>query len=416
MVEYKAEILAVGTELLLGQIANTNAQWLSEQLADHGISVYFHGVVGDNLERVRSTFELASKRSDLIIVTGGLGPTDDDLTREAFQLLTNKKLTEDQLAMEKITNFFLKANRQMTPNNRKQARVFDDAIVLQNETGMAPGMIVEYKGSIWVFLPGVPREMKSITANHVFPYLKEKLELNTVIQSRMLRFIGIGESQLEHDLKSLIDAQHNPTIAPLASEGEVALRLTARAKTKVDANKLIEGSEVQIMDLVGDYFYGYDDVTIQEKVFHLLKNKNWTISSAESLTGGKFADEFVSISGASAVFNGAVVSYATEAKKNLLEVDSNTIDQYGTVSKQCAEEMAHNVKGKLNSTLGISFTGVAGPESVEEKSVGTVFISVSGIDTVDTKEFHFQGNREGIRNRTVKKGFELLYKYIQNLK
>lgn len=414
MTEYKAEIIAVGTELLLGQIANTNAQWLSNQLADRGIDIYNHHVVGDNLDRVKSTFELAGSRSDIVLVTGGLGPTEDDLTREAFQSLTNKDLIEDKEAMNKISSYFVRNNRTMTPNNKKQALVFGDSLVLQNSTGMAPGMIVEHNRTIWIFMPGVPREMKSITEEHVIPYLEKNLNLEMVIQSRMLHFIGIGESTLEYRLKSLINEQQNPTIAPLASDGEVSIRITAKAQTKQVANVLIDEMEKKVLKEVDTYFYGHDDTTIKDRVFELLKEKGQTIGVAESLTGGKFSDEFVSIKGASAVFKGGFVSYSVDSKREILGVRSEVIDHYGTVSEPCAKEMAENAKQKLNATFGISFTGVAGPTESEGKKVGTVFISIfSSSSTKITKEFHFEGNREGIRNRAVKKGFELLYHLLK---
>src|SRR5690625_1193594 len=219
--QFKSEIIAVGTELLLGQIANTNAQWLSKELAKYGINVYQHVVVGDNLSRVLNAFKLAHERSDIIIVTGGLGPTDDDMTREAFQAMTGMEVIEHTASMEKIKAFFEKQKSVMTPNNRRQARVFEGAEVLHNQTGMAPGMITTYEGKTWVFLPGVPREMKSLSRNDVFPYLQKLTGQEEIIQSTILKFIGIGESALEHDLQDLIKEQFNPTIAPLAQSDGV---------------------------------------------------------------------------------------------------------------------------------------------------------------------------------------------------
>ncbi|WP_138414713.1 competence/damage-inducible protein A [Aquibacillus sediminis] len=414
MSKYKAEIIAVGTELLLGQIANTNAQWLSKRLADYGMNTYYHVVVGDNLERVTATLEQAGKRSDIVFITGGLGPTDDDLTREAFQRLSQQQLVEHQGSLDKITEYFTKNNRHMTPNNRKQSLVFQDAHVLANDVGMAPGMIVEYNQVLWVFMPGVPREMKAITDHQVLPYLDKKLQLNAVIQSRMLRFIGIGESQLEHHLKPLIDAQHNPTIAPLASEGEVAIRLTAKANTKTEALQLLDQAESKVQNHVGDYFYGYDEEVIQEKVVQMLEHNSMTIAAAESLTGGKFTDTLVSVSGASNVCKGGIVSYTTDVKQNILNIPKEIIIQDGTISEACATLMAQNVQKTLNTDIGISFTGVAGPSEVEQQPVGTVFIGLyhqSG--KLIVKKFNFQGDREAIRNRAVKKGLELIYQFCQ---
>lgn len=414
MKELKAEVIAVGTELLLGQISNTNAQWLSERLAEQGISVYFHGVVGDNLARVEKTFELAQGRSDMVFVTGGLGPTDDDLTREAFQQISGLKIKEDPTSMEKIAAYFNKSNRMMTPNNRKQARVFENSKVLNNTVGMAPGILVSHHGVTWFFMPGVPKEMKQITKEHIFPYLKEKFNLDTVIRSRMLNFIGIGESQLEHQLKSLIESQRNPTIAPLAKEGEVAIRLTANAESNEKADAIIQATEDKILEVTGSYFYGYDEVTIEEKVAQLLKDRRKTIAAAESFTGGGFTEKLVSMKGASQVCRGSVVSYAPFVKENILRVSSDTIATFGTVSEQCATEMAKNVSELTESDIGISFTGEAGPESAEDKPVGTVYIGIAAKGAEPTvHKFEFSGGRNVIRSRSVKKGFELLYHFLK---
>ncbi|MDX8047004.1 competence/damage-inducible protein A [Gracilibacillus sp. S3-1-1] len=410
MKDVKAEIISVGTELLLGQIVNTNAAWMSEQLADHGISVYYHTVAGDNFERLARIFQEAETRSDLVFVTGGLGPTEDDLTREAFQHISGLEIVEDQDTLNKVSAYFNNHKREMTPNNRKQAHVFDGANVLRNSVGMAPGMLVEHNNTIWIFMPGVPNEMKAIMSEEVLPTLHELLDLNMVIKSRMLRFIGIGEAQLEHELQQLISEQTNPTIAPLAGVGEVALRLTAKADTSVLAEQLIDQLEEQIKEKVGRYLYGYDERNVEQLVFDLLKQHQLTIASAESLTGGAFASKMVGENGASQVFNGAAVVYQPTSKVNALGISEELIDKHGTVSKQCAEAMALNVKQTYQSKLGISFTGVAGPNSIENQPVGTVFITICDEqDQFQTERFQFSGDRQIIRNRAVKKGFELLY-------
>lgn len=411
---YSAEIVAVGTELLLGQISNTNAQWISEKLADVGIHVYFHSVVGDNLERVKDVFQQAARRSDIVLVTGGLGPTDDDLTREAFQKMTGFETIEDKNSMEKIEAFFKKNNREMTANNRKQSLVFEGANVYSNQVGMAPGMNIAYQGVQWFFMPGVPKEMKSIMEQSVLPDLKAMFSLSTTIRSRMLRFIGIGESQLEHDLHELIEQQSNPTIAPLAAEGEVALRLTAKAESEQEAFRLISETEKKVFSIVEKYYYGQDEETLSGKIIQLLKDKNWKIAAAESLTGGKFSDSLISVPGASEAFNGSVVSYTAEAKINLLRVPATVIETEGTVSGGCAKEMAVNIKQLTGSEFGISFTGVAGPDSIEGKEVGTVYIALHTMtgDTVINR-YQISGDRETIRNRAVKKGLELLWKQLK---
>lgn len=411
----KAEIIAVGTELLLGQISNTNAQWLSERLAEHGVDVYYHSVVGDNLQRVTDVFKLAEKRSDLIIVTGGLGPTEDDLTRDAASSVVNRALYEDKPSLERIAAYFEKNNRTMTPNNRKQALVFEGADVLQNHEGMAPGMVLSHKNKTWVFLPGVPREMKYLMEFEVLPILLKQFELDETIVSRMLRFIGIGEAQLEDTLKDIIDSQTNPTVAPLATEGEVAIRLSAKATSKEEAYKCFQTVESKIYDRVGDYIYGYDTDTIAEVVLNLLKEKGMTIAAAESLTGGMFANELVSLSGASEVVKGSIVSYATSVKENTLNVPKNILNKFGTVSEKCAQTMAVNAQTIMDANVGISFTGVAGPNSVEGKPLGLVYIGIQiGNKESVTHRFQFSGSRQTIRTRAVKKGLELLYHQLKN--
>ncbi|MEN2766377.1 competence/damage-inducible protein A [Ornithinibacillus xuwenensis] len=405
-----AEIVAVGTELLLGQIANTNAQWISEQLALHGINVYYHGVVGDNLTRAKDIFDAAQNRSDVIIVTGGLGPTDDDLTREAFQLLSGIEIIEHNPSMKKIEAYFKRNNTVMTPNNRKQARVFHGASIIENNVGMAPGMIVEYQSKTWVFLPGVPREMKSMMNEGVLPYLSQLHGQTDVIKSYVLRFIGIGESKLEHELKELIDSQQNPTIAPLAQADGVVIRLTAKASSEERAIDLLEQTKSAILAKVGPYFIGMNDENIEHRIVSLLRDGQHKIASAESLTGGKFIEKMIAVPGASVVCNGAIVCYDESVKRDVLQVSSSTLDNFGTVSEACALEMSQNVAKLLGTSVGISFTGIAGPDSVEGKAVGTVYISIyiEGVDHFANK-YEFIGDREAIRQRAVLKGYELLF-------
>lgn len=410
----KAEIIAVGTELLLGQIANTNAQWISEQLALHGINIYYHSVVGDNLKRVQNTFTLAGKRSDIVIITGGLGPTDDDLTREAFQLISGLSILEHKPSMDKIAAFFMNNNLIMTPNNRKQARIFENSFVIDNKVGMAPGMIVEHEDTIWVFLPGVPREMKAMMIDGVIPYLTNILQFNEVIKSYVLRFIGIGESKLEHDLKEIIDQQQNPTIAPLAQDNGVVIRLTAKAESETEANRLLEDTKQEILKKVGPYYYGTNEETLERTILKKLESKKLKIASAESLTGGKFIERLISVPGASQVCKGSIVCYDTSVKREVLKVPDNIIEKYGTVSAECALEMAKNVAQILDASIGISFTGIAGPDMVEGKPAGTVYISiyVKGGEHI-VEKYEFIGSREGIRNRAVLKGYETLWNLLK---
>jgi len=278
---------------------------------------------------------------------------------------------------------------------------------------MAPGNIVEYEDIIWVFLPGVPKEMKQIFADEVLPYLKN-INGEMILQSVVLRFTGIGESVLEHKLSKLIAEQQNPTIAPLAQRDGVTIRLTAKAGSKTEANELLERTKATILKEVGDYFYGIDRDTLEEKIFSLLQKHNKRIAAAESLTGGMFADRFVSLNGASTVFTGGIVCYDPAVKENVLHVSKRIIEEQGTVSEACAMEMAKNVSDLLNASIGISFTGVAGPMEAEGKPVGTVYIGVYDTDGYEyVEKFMFQGDREQIRYRSTLKGLEILFKYLK---
>jgi len=408
-----AEIIAVGTELLLGQITNTNAAWISENLADRGLNVYYHSVVGDNLQRVCDLFAQAQNRTDLVIVTGGLGPTDDDLTRDAFAAMSGLKLIEHKQSLDKLYDFFKAQKTPMTDNNKKQALVFETANVLANSEGTAPGMIVEFHGTTWVFLPGVPSEMKSLCNEHVFPYLEQTGGKSAIIKSLVLRFAGIGESKLEDELKDLIKKQTNPTIAPLVAKDGVTIRLTAKSETAEAADLLNETAKKAIMERVGEFCYGLNDESLASSVFSLLKEQNQTIAAAESLTGGMFSDELISIPGASAVCYGGIVSYDRSAKEKLLGISAELIDEYGTVSEQCAKAMAQSVRQLLGTDIGISFTGVAGPDETEGQPAGRVFIAISYKDAIQVEKFDFQGGRHSVRNKSVTKGLAMIHKLLK---
>lgn len=412
-----AEVIAVGTELLLGQIANTNAQWLSQQLASYGINTYYHAVVGDNIDRVEQVFTTAQKRSNVIIVTGGLGPTEDDLTREAFQRLSNLKLIEHLPSMEKILKYYYKQNVSMTSNNRRQARVFEDAKIIQNRLGMAPGMIVKYAQKTWIFLPGVPREMKQMVSDDILPYLRKLSGQDMFIQSKLIRMIGIGESLLEHEIHHLIKEQTNPTIALLAQNDGIVIRLTAKETSIEKANALLEKKKQEITNLVGDFIYGYDDQTIEETIVNMLEKKHNRLAAAESLTGGLFTQKLISVEGASAITPGGIVCYDREVKKSILNIPEHTLSHHGTVSEKCALEMAINVTQLLKTDYGISFTGVAGPGPLENQPAGTIYIGLyhtSGKKHVE--KFKLDGDRNLIRHRAVLKGLELLFNFLKIVK
>ena len=404
-----AEIIGIGSELLLGQIANTNAQFISQRLADLGINVFYHTVVGDNNERLKQAIEVAQTRSDLLVFTGGLGPTKDDLTKETIAGTLNKQLVYNEEAMKTIQAYYDKTGTPMSENNRKQALVLEGAAVLRNDNGMAPGMALTENNHTYMLFPGPPKELYPMFTNYAEPYLLGQLKQGDTIVSRVLRFFGIGESRLETELEDLIDQQTNPTIAPLAGEWEVTLRLTAKADSKEEANKLIDETEKKIHARVGTFLYGYGETTLAKEVFSMLTDRNWSISTAESLTGGMFSQEFTDLPGVSSLFYGGVVCYSNEVKREI-GVSKETLEAYGAVSEECAIELARSVKAKYKTDVGISFTGVAGPDPSEGKDAGTVYIGVAAPTGEKVVALNLAGNRNAIRKRTVKHGFNTLLK------
>lgn len=409
-----AEIIAVGSELLLGQIVNTNARFISRQLADIGINVYYHTAVGDNPSRLKSAIEIAEKRADLIIFTGGLGPTKDDLTKETIARHLNTELQMDEDALTSIEAYFNRTGRLMTENNKKQALILKDSEVLPNEQGMAPGMIFHKDERIYMLLPGPPKEMEPMFLKFAYPSLRSKLGASEVIASRVLRFFGIGEAMLETEIEDLIDGQSNPTIAPLAGDGEVTLRITAKHADMRIAQQLIDETEEAIRKRVGEYIYGYDDTSLMGELIKLLKEKDLTIAAAESLTGGMFQQEFTSIPGAGSLLKGGIVCYTNEVKANVLKVKEETIQTHGVVSAECAAELAENAAMLMNADVGISFTGVAGPDLLEGHPVGTVFIGIyqKGKET-SAEKLNLGGSRAANRIRSVKYGCHFLLSYLQ---
>lgn len=399
-----AEIIAVGSELLLGQITNTNARFLSEQLARLGINVYYHTVVGDNPGRLKRAIQIAQERADLIVFSGGLGPTKDDLTKEVIAETIGVGLEEDQEAMNYIEKYFRVRNMPMTPNNRKQANILQGATVLPNETGMAPGMALKKDGIIYMLYPGPPSELEPMFLKYGRRFLLRELNKIERIESRVLRFFGIGEALLEAELEDLIANQSNPTIAPLAGDGDVTVRLTAKGDDDVERKEMLDRLEKEILRRVGSYFYGYDDTNLFVELARTLEEKKLTLAVAESLTGGYFQEKVTDIPGASRWFKGGIVSYTNEVKQNVLNVREETLNREGAVSAACAREMAANVKRILDADVGISFTGVAGPDPSEGKEPGTVFCGLALADDVKSFQFHFSGNREAIRRRAVHHG------------
>ncbi|HPL99046.1 MAG TPA: competence/damage-inducible protein A [Bacillota bacterium] len=392
----KGEIIAVGTELLLGNIVNTNAQYLSQKLADLGIDVYYHVVVGDNLKRLTETIKTSLERSDIVITSGGLGPTADDITKEGAAQAMGLKLLPDEESIERIKKMFSSTGRIMTENNIKQGYIPEGAVVLENNNGTAPGVLIEKEGKIVIMLPGPPKELYPMFESKVLPYLKSKTD--STIRSKVLRVIGVGESAVEHMLKDIFDSQANPTIAPYAKDGEVHLRITAKTGIPEEADSLIAEMEQKVRAILGDNIYGCNEETLEEAVLKLLQKKNLTISLAESCTGGLVASRLTDIPGASASLISGVVSYSNESKINILKVKEETIRKYGAVSPQTAEEMAVGAKKLSNTDIGLSITGIAGPDGGSaEKPVGLCYIGIAIGNSVNVQKIMLTGNRNRIR-------------------
>ena len=413
--EKTCEIISVGTELLLGQIDDTNASWLSKKMATLGLDVYYRQTIGDNRNRLFEAFQLAQKRSDIIIVTGGLGPTEDDLTRDAACDLFGCSLETDPGTMEKIEQFYIDRQLTMTENNRKQALSFTGAKVFRNEVGMAPGLCYEFEGTVWYFLPGVPTEMKWLVENGVLPDLYDRDFVQYQIYSRELIFQGIGESTLENELIDLIRNQTNPTIAPLAGGGYVTIRLTAKSSSQEDADRLLDPMEEEIIARAREFYVGDRPLTDERQIIEWLHTNQFTMASCESLTGGQFASQIVSESGASSVFNGAIVSYTDEVKEHIVGVDRELLETVGAVSEEVARSMAKETRKLLLSDYAISFTGVAGAEPMDGHPGGTVFIAVAGKEKETVcQKLNLIGLRNDIREQAVQQGLKIFLNYIKS--
>jgi len=411
----KSEIIAVGTELLLGNIVNTNAQYLSQKLAEIGIDVYYNLVVGDNMQRLIDTIKTSLCRSDLIITSGGLGPTADDLTKEGISEALGLKLLPDSASIKKIEAIFKSMGRPMTENNIKQGYIPEDAVILENNNGTAPGVLIEKDGKIIIMLPGPPKELYPMFEDKVLPYLRTKV--HSTIKSRMLRVIGVGESAAEDMLKEIINNQTNPTLAPYAKDGEVHLRITAKSDKTEEADRLIDQMEEKVKIILGENIYGHDEESLEEVVLKLLQEKKMTISLAESCTGGLIANRLTDVPGASASLICGVISYSNASKINILGVSEDTISKYGAVSSQTAEEMAYGVKRINGTDIGLSITGIAGPDGGSaEKPVGLCYIGVALGDKVMVHKLIFNGNRKKIKWNSSSKALDLLRRELLQTK
>ena len=406
-----AEILAVGTELLLGDIVNTNAQYLSRQLAGLGIGVYYQTVVGDNESRLLDAYQIAFGRSDIVIATGGLGPTEDDLTKEVAAKYFNKQLILDEESLASIKDYFAKNSFHMTEGNKKQAYLPEGAGPLVNHNGTAPGVLFEENGKMLIMLPEPPHECIPMFEEYVLPMLRERTD--HVFLSRMLCICGVGESTLESMLKDLIDGQDNPSIALYAKPGEVRIRLTASATSDDEAHSLIEPLAAEIYRRLGDNIYGEGETMLEDAVGAKLVERGLTIACAESCTGGMLTARMVNYPGISKTLLESAVTYSNESKAARLGVSGETLHHFGAVSAECAIEMASGIARTSGATIGISTTGIAGPDGgTDEKPVGLIYIGLSINGNATSKEIRITGNRQRIRERTVTMSLDWLRREI----
>ena len=397
----KAEIITVGTEILLGDILNTNCRYLSRELAAMGIEMYYQITVGDNEERLLKTLKESLNRSDIVICTGGLGPTEDDITKEVCAKYFGYELELHKPSLDAMIERFKHMNRVPTKNNEKQAYFPKEAYILKNDNGTAPGCIMEKEGKMIVVLPGPPREMESMFENYVKPYLSKLTD--DVIESEVLRIIGVGESKVENDILDIIDSQTNPTIATYAKGYECTLRITAKAKSVEEAKELIKPMSDEMKRRFGQSLYATGETSIEEVVSKMLVENNLKIAVAESCTGGMVSASLINYPGISSVFMEGCVTYSNEAKMKSLGVKKETLDVYGAVSDKCAKEMASGVAARYNTNIGIATTGIAGPDGgTDEKPVGLVYFGIYINGKVISKKYVFNGDRQGVRERATR--------------
>ena len=413
---HTVEILSVGTELLLGNIANTDAQMLSQGLSELGLNVYYHTVVGDNPQRAREAVAIAKQRADIIITTGGLGPTCDDLTKNVLAEAFGKKLVFDEPSAERIRSYFAKTKRPMTDNNLQQAMLPEGCTVLANDWGTAPGCAFQAEGVHVIMLPGPPSECRPMFQYRAKPYLQSLSE--GVIASHTLKLFGIGESAMEAQLRDQMNAMSNPTLAPYAKEGECELRVTAKAPTDAEAQALLKPTVEQVKALFGSKVYGVDVSSLEEVVEGLLREKGMTIGVAESCTGGLMAKRLTDVAGASQVFLGGIVSYTNQVKAGMLHVPQHLLDQFGAVSPEVALAMAEGARKALGCDIALATTGVAGPDKDDwDNEVGTMFVAIATPDGTHVRPLKLGSRpvRARLRTQTAHHAFDLARRYLTGL-
>lgn len=404
-----AEIISCGTELLLGQIVDTNAAYLARTLAGLGIDLYYKTTVGDNERRMLETLQRARERAGLIITSGGLGPTEDDLTKECVAQVWQEELVMDEAALATLQDFWRRRGSVMPQRNSKQALIYRNGRHIPNPNGTAPGALLDRDGQLVISLPGPPNELQPMVENHIIPLLTDRLSgERQYLVTRILRFAGIGESALEEIVEDLIRSA-NPTVAPLAHTGEVHLRLAAKASGPDEAMALIEPVEQQIRSRAGRYLYGIDSTTLEEAMVEKLARLGLTFACAESCTGGLLGSRITGVPGSSRVFLGGVISYSNQAKEQLLSVPAELLRLQGAVSPEVAAAMAAGARERLESDYAAAITGVAGPGGgTDEKPVGLVYTALAGPGGAEVRENRFFGLRQTIRHRSTTVCLEML--------
>lgn len=406
------EIISVGTEILLGNIVNTNAAYLAEKCAGLGLSCYYQDVVGDNEERLASVINTALSRADILLLSGGLGPTQDDLTKETAAKALGKNLYLHEPSKEAITAFFQNRGIEITENNWKQAMVPEDSIVIDNPNGTAPGIIMKENGKHVILMPGPPNEMIPMFDNSIMPYLSE-LEPG-IIYSQIVKICGVGESKAESMVEDLINEQSNPTIATYAKTGEVHLRVTARAEDEKEAKKMVKPIVKELKGRFGNHIYTtQEDVTLEKAVVDLLVANHLTITTVESCTGGMLAARLINVPGVSDIFKTGYITYSNKSKRRVLGIKKPLLEKHGAVSPEIAKDMAKRAVLFAKADVAVGITGIAGPDGgSEEKPVGLVYIACNVCGRIDVKECHFSGNRMKIRENSVSAALSMLRESI----
>ena len=402
------ELISVGTELLLGNIVNTNAAYLAEKCADLGLSCFYQSVVGDNEERLGAVLKAALERSDIVILSGGLGPTEDDLTKEVSAKVMGRQLVMHEPSKKRIEEYFTSRNMELTENNWKQAMMPEGAIAVNNENGTAPGVIIEDGDKKVILLPGPPNEMIPMFEKSIMPYLEGSDP--EVIYSQTVKICGVGESKAETLIKDMIDSQSNPTIATYAKNCEVHLRVTAKAAGEKEAKKLVKPVVKELKNRFGPCIYTTNaDITLEKAVVDLLIANKLTVSTVESCTGGMLAARLINVSGVSDVYKSGYITYSNKAKRRILGIKKGLLEKKGAVSEEVAKEMAKGAAAISRAEVAVSITGIAGPGGgTEEKPVGLVYIACSVCGKIKVRKYNFRGNRAKIRETAVSSALILM--------